>query len=62
MEGVALMSFRCKLANEYILPNTNNLNSLKKAPLKYKGIRNEYWKSFVDKVLSEDFQVFLKFC
>lgn len=61
MEGVALRGFRCKLTNEYILPNANNLNSLKKASLKYKGIRKEDWKSFVDKVLSEDFQVCLKF-
>ncbi|GAY56794.1 hypothetical protein CUMW_174570 [Citrus unshiu] len=46
----------CKLANEYILPNANNLSSLKKPPLEYEGIRKEDWKSFVDKILSEDFQ------
>ncbi|GAY53986.1 hypothetical protein CUMW_153150, partial [Citrus unshiu] len=44
------------LANEYILPNANNLNSLKNPPLEYEGIRKEDWKSFVDKILSEDFQ------
>ncbi|GAY59532.1 hypothetical protein CUMW_195190 [Citrus unshiu] len=26
---IALKGFRCKLANEYILPNANNLSSLK---------------------------------
>ena len=60
--GIALRGFRCKLANEYILPNANNLSSLKKPPLEYEGIRKEDWKSFVDKILSEDFQVCLKFC
>ncbi|GAY68461.1 hypothetical protein CUMW_264300 [Citrus unshiu] len=54
--GIALRGFRCKLANEYILPNTNNLSSLKKSPLKYECIRKEEWKSFVDKILSKDFQ------
>lgn len=54
--GVALRSFRCKLANEYILPNANNLNSLKKPPFEYEGIRKEDWKCFVDNVLSEDFR------
>ncbi|GAY68597.1 hypothetical protein CUMW_265420 [Citrus unshiu] len=54
--GIALRGFRCKLANEYILPNANNLSSLKKPPLEYEGIRKEDWKSFVDKILSEDFQ------
>ncbi|KDO48171.1 hypothetical protein CISIN_1g040517mg, partial [Citrus sinensis] len=43
---IALRSFRCKLANEYILPNANNLSSLKKPPLEYEGIRKEDWKSF----------------
>ena len=60
--GIALRSFRCKLANEYILPNANNLSSLKKPPLEYEGIRKEDWKNFVDKILSEDFQICLKFC
>ena len=60
--GIALRGFRCKLANEYILPNANNLSSLKKPPLEYEGIRKEDWKSFVDKVLSEAFQVCLKLC
>ncbi|GAY63987.1 hypothetical protein CUMW_230060, partial [Citrus unshiu] len=55
--GIALRGFRCKLANEYILPNANNLSSLKKPPLEYEGIRKEDWKSFVDKILSEDFQM-----
>ncbi|GAY67265.1 hypothetical protein CUMW_255200 [Citrus unshiu] len=54
--GIALRGFGCKLANEFILPNANNLSSLKKPPLEYKGIRKEDWKSFVDKILSEDFQ------
>ncbi|GAY55136.1 hypothetical protein CUMW_162090, partial [Citrus unshiu] len=54
---IALRGFRCKLANEYILPNANNLSSLKKPPLEYEGIRKEDWKSFVDKILSEDFQM-----
>ena len=53
--GTALRGFRCKLANEYILPNANNLSSLKKPPLEYEGIKKEDWKSFVDKILSEDF-------
>ncbi|KDO53893.1 hypothetical protein CISIN_1g042196mg [Citrus sinensis] len=35
---IALRGFRCKLANEYILPNANNLSSLKKPPLEYEGI------------------------
>ncbi|KDO50395.1 hypothetical protein CISIN_1g037102mg [Citrus sinensis] len=39
--GIALRSFRCKLANKYILSNTNNLSSLKKPPLEYEGIRKE---------------------
>ena len=39
--GIALEGFRCKLANEYILPNANNLSSLKKLPLEYEGIRKE---------------------
>ena len=60
--GIALRGFRCKLANEYILPNANNLSSLKKPPLEYEGIRKEDWKSFVDKILSEAFQVCLKLC
>ena len=59
MEGVALRGFRCKLKNEYILPNANNLNSLKNASLKYKGIRKEDWQSFVEKVLSEDWKSFV---
>lgn len=54
---VALRAFRCKLTNEYILLKANNLNSLKKPRIEYEGIRKEDWKSFVDKVLSEDFQV-----
>ncbi|KAH9722948.1 protein kinase domain-containing protein [Citrus sinensis] len=54
--GIALRGFRCKLANEYILPNANNLSSLKKPPFEYEGIRKEDWKSFVDKILSEAFQ------
>ncbi|GAY67475.1 hypothetical protein CUMW_256770 [Citrus unshiu] len=54
--GIALRGFRCKLANEYILPNANNLSSLKKPPLEYEGIRKEDWKSFVDKILSKNFQ------
>ncbi|GAY67472.1 hypothetical protein CUMW_256760, partial [Citrus unshiu] len=45
-----------QLANEYILPNANNLSSLKKPPLEYEGIRKEDWKSFVDKILSKNFQ------
>ncbi|GAY56569.1 hypothetical protein CUMW_172910, partial [Citrus unshiu] len=45
-----------ELANEYILPNANNLSSLKKPLLEYEGIRKEDWKSFVDKILSEAFQ------
>ena len=60
--GTALRGFRCKLANEYILPNANNLSSLKKPLLEYEGIRKEDWKSFVDKIFSEDFQVYLKLC
>ncbi|GAY56568.1 hypothetical protein CUMW_172910, partial [Citrus unshiu] len=55
--GIALRGFRCKLANEYILPNANNLSSLKKPLLEYEGIRKEDWKSFVDKILSEAFQM-----
>ncbi|KDO40870.1 hypothetical protein CISIN_1g040438mg [Citrus sinensis] len=39
--GIALRAFRCKLANKYILPNANNLSSLKKPPLEYEGIRKE---------------------
>ncbi|KAL9409048.1 hypothetical protein AB3S75_047437 [Citrus x aurantiifolia] len=54
--GIALRGFRCKLTNEYILPNANNLSSLKKPPLDYESIRKEDWKNFVDKILSEDFQ------
>ncbi|KAL9432755.1 hypothetical protein AB3S75_027720 [Citrus x aurantiifolia] len=54
--GIALRGFRCKLANEFIMPNANNLSSQKMPPLEYKGIRKEDWKSFVDKILSEDFQ------
>ncbi|GAY57057.1 hypothetical protein CUMW_176490 [Citrus unshiu] len=46
-----------ELANEYILPNANNLSSLKKPPLEYESIRKEDWKSFVDKILSEAFQM-----
>ncbi|GAY61805.1 hypothetical protein CUMW_212880 [Citrus unshiu] len=38
---IALRGFRCKLANEYILPNANNLSSLKKPPLEYEGIKKE---------------------
>ncbi|KDO39468.1 hypothetical protein CISIN_1g035791mg [Citrus sinensis] len=53
--GIALRGFICKLANEYILPNANNLSSLKKPPLEYEGIRKDDWKSFVDKILSKDF-------
>ena len=53
--GIALKGFRCKLANEYILPNTNNLSLLKKPPLEYEGIRKEDWKSFVNMILFEDF-------
>ncbi|GAY31990.1 hypothetical protein CUMW_280940, partial [Citrus unshiu] len=45
-----------ELANENILPNANNLSSLKKPHLEYEGIRKEDWKSFVDKILSEAFQ------
>ncbi|KDO44910.1 hypothetical protein CISIN_1g048116mg, partial [Citrus sinensis] len=54
--GIALRGFRCKLANEYILPNANNLSSLKNPFRGYEGIRKEDWKSFVDKILSENFQ------
>ena len=39
--GIALRGFRCKLANEYILSNANNLSSLKKPHFKYEGIRKE---------------------
>ncbi|GAY31991.1 hypothetical protein CUMW_280940, partial [Citrus unshiu] len=46
-----------ELANENILPNANNLSSLKKPHLEYEGIRKEDWKSFVDKILSEAFQM-----
>ncbi|GAY64823.1 hypothetical protein CUMW_236500 [Citrus unshiu] len=51
--GIALRSFRCKLANKYILSNTNNLSSLKKPPLEYEGIRKEDWKSFLDLGVTE---------
>ncbi|KDO41466.1 hypothetical protein CISIN_1g037940mg, partial [Citrus sinensis] len=56
------LKVKTQLVNEYIPPNPNNLNSLKKPPLEYEGIRKKDWKSFVDKILSEDFQVCLKLC
>ncbi|GAY46518.1 hypothetical protein CUMW_097670, partial [Citrus unshiu] len=50
------VSDEAELANEYILPNANNLSSLKNPFRGYEGIRKEDWKSFVDKILSENFQ------
>lgn len=57
--GIALRGFRCKLANEYILPNANNLSSLKSLLLSMKALEKRtgrallirfYLKTFRKKV------------
>lgn len=55
--GVASRNFRCELATEFVLPNKDDRKSLRLPPIEYPSIKKEDWKLFVDKVLSEQFQV-----
>ena len=55
--GVASRNFRSELAKEFILPYKDDIKSLRLPPIEYPNIKKEHWKLFVDKVLSQDFQV-----
>lgn len=58
--GVSLRNFRSELANEFIIPNKNDMKSLRSPPIEYPSIKDGDWKLFVNKVLSAEFQVRLK--
>ena len=61
MMGISLRNFRSELAKEFIIPNKNDRKSLRSPPMEYPSIKDADWKLFVDKVLSEEFQVRLNF-
>ncbi|KDO37167.1 hypothetical protein CISIN_1g045096mg [Citrus sinensis] len=55
--GVASRNFRSQLTKEFIIPYKDDIKSLRLPPIEYPGIKKEDWKLFVDKILSEEFQV-----
>lgn len=57
--GSSLRIFRSTLVNDFILPNSDNMNSLKKPPIEFEFIKKNHWKAFVAKVLSENFKVYV---
>ena len=61
MMGISLRNFRSELAKEFIIPNKNDRKSLRSPPMEFPSIKDADWKLFVDKVLSEEFQVRLNF-
>ena len=57
--GVTLRNFRSELVNDFVLPNKEDIQSLRLPPIEYPCIKKADWKCFVDRVLSEEFQVSL---
>ncbi|GAY57111.1 hypothetical protein CUMW_176900 [Citrus unshiu] len=55
--GIALRGFRCKLANEYILPNANNLSSLKSLLLSMKALEKRTGRALLIRFYLKTFSI-----